>query len=256
MNESVETDRVRFVLVGPQSAGNAGSAARALKNLGFSKLVLVDPQFDVSDKWAKRMAVDAAEVILGAEVHDDLDSALDGARTVVGASARVGRHRKPHWRIDAFSTELAALGRTGGLAFVFGREDSGLSDLELDRCTHLVKLPASEDYTSFNLAQAVLLVAYELRRSLFLCPPGPPGDPPARHGEREAMYRHLEQALLTIGYLQEDSVESIMRRFRRLFGRAGMTDEEVALLRGLARQTLWVAGQAGLPESGSGEDEP
>ena len=140
---------------------DAGSAARALKNLGFSKLALVNPRFDVDDVWARKMAVYASDVMLGASVHDDRDAAREGARTVVGASARVGRHRKPHWRLDAFSDDLAKWSSTGGLAFVFGREDSGLTDLELDRCTHLVKLPASERYTSFNLAQAVFVVGYE-----------------------------------------------------------------------------------------------
>ena len=134
---------------------------------------------------------------------------------------------------------------------VFGREDHGLSDAELDRCTHMTYLPASDDYGSFNLAQAVLLIGYELRRVALEPADAEPWGPPVEHAEREAMYGHLERALLTIGFLHGDSREPIMRRFRRLLGRSRMTEDEARMVRGLARQVLWCAGQAGLtPEDG------
>ena len=103
---------------------------------------------------------------------------------------------------------------------VFGCEESGLNDLDLDRCTHLVELPASRDYPSFNLAQAVLLAAWELRRADPWPAPRAEAAPPAPHEDREQMYRHLEEALLEIGFLHDESVEPIMRRMRRLVGRA------------------------------------
>ena len=123
---------VSFVLVQPRSAGNVGSAARALKNLGFSRLVVVDPGCDPRDREARKMAVDAVDVLAGLTVHDRLDDALGGAGTVVGTSRRTGKHRRPHYSLDAFSTEMAALASSGELALVFGREDHGLSDAELD----------------------------------------------------------------------------------------------------------------------------
>jgi len=234
---------VRFVLVEPQRGGNVGAAARALKNLGFERLVLVRPRFASSDAEARKMAVGAADVLERAERHEDLDAALRGARSVVGTSRRTGKYRKPHYRLDLFADELGRLAAVGELAVVFGREDSGLTDQELDRCTHLVHLPAAEAYPSFNLAQAVLLVAYELRRAMPVEPePDDALGPPAGHEEREAMYRHLTRALLAIGFLQDDTAETMMRRLRRLLGRAGMTSEEVTVLRGIARQTLWAAG--------------
>ena len=147
---------VRFVLVEPQRGGNVGSAARALKNLGFDRLVLVRPRFEARDGEARKMAVGGAGVLERAERHDDLDTALAGARTVVGTSRRTGKYRKPHYRLDLFSGELARLAAAGDLAMLFGREDSGLTDQELDRCTHLVHFPSDEEYPSFNLAQAVL----------------------------------------------------------------------------------------------------
>jgi TrmH family RNA methyltransferase len=232
------------------TGGNAGSAARALKNLGFSRLVLVRPHFDRHDIEARRMAVDAADVVERAERCQDLDAALVGAGSVVGTSARTGKYRRPHYRLDLFSAELARLGAAGELAVVFGREDSGLTDRELDRCTHLVHLPAADAYPSFNLAQAVLLVAYELRRAFGSSLPAVPLAPPAGHEEREEMYRHLAQALLSIGFLQEDTVDSMMRRLRRLFGRATPTADEVTILRGVARQMLWAANRTRADDEG------
>jgi len=247
-----DPSRVRFVLVEPMTAGNAGSAARALKNLGFGRLVLVRPRFDRRDRQARMMAVDAKDVLDGAEIHESLDAALAGAQSVVGTSGRTGKQRRPHYRLDRFAGDLARLATAGELAVVFGREDSGLTDRELDRCTHLVHLPAAEAYPSFNLAQAVLLVAYELRCASAAAEPDHAIDPPAAHGEREPMYAHLEQALLAIGFLQDDTVESMMRRLRRLLGRAAATSDEVTMLRGMARQMLWAAKRPGADREGDG----
>ena len=237
------SQQVRFVLVRPRSAGNVGSAARALKNLGFERLDLVHPSCDPQDDEARRMAVAAADLLDTARVHRTLDEALGGAAVVVGVTRRSGKHRQPHWRIDALAGELIG---EPSLAVVFGPEDHGLTDAELDRCTHLVYLPASDAYGSFNLAQAVLLVAYELRRVVLDPADVEPWGPIADHAQREAMYRHLEPALLAIGFVHPESQEPIMRRLRRLLGRARLTDDEVSLVRGLARQILWSAKQAGL----------
>ena len=202
---------------------------------------------------ARIMAVDAKELLERAGRHERLDAALEGARTVIGTTARTGKQRRPHWRLDAFGEELAELGDAGELAIVFGREDHGLSDEQLDRCTHLVHLPTSEAYASLNLAQAVLLVAYEMRLAS-LRPVSPDeGVVPADHQTREAFYAHLEQALRTIGFVTPETAESIMRRMRRLFGRARLSADDAKMLRGLARQILWTAGQAGLRTPGEGK---
>lgn len=235
------------MLVEPRSDRNVGATARALQNLGFSRLVLVRPRFSPPGIAARRMAVDAAGLVDRAVLHDSLDDALAGAGTVVGTTRRKGKQRRPHWRLDRFAGDLARLAGLGEIAVLFGREDRGLDDTSLDRCTHLVYLPAAEACPSFNLAQAVLLVAWELRRAALADEPPPePLDPPASHAAREAMYGHLLQACLAIGYLHDNSVVTIMRRLRRMLGRATMTTEEVALLRGLARQILWAARRAGL----------
>jgi len=231
---------VRFVLVGAQTAGNVGSAARALKNMGFQRLVLVSPQCDPLGVEARRLAVDAADLLDSAELHDDLDRALTGATMTVGATTRTGKQRSPHWRIDELANEMLRHADAHSLAIVFGREDSGLTDDELDRCSHLIYLPSSRAYRSINLAQAVLLVAYELRRSRLAARPDPLPQP-AEHQEREAMFEHLEEALREIGFLKDDPAESIMRRLRRVLGRRELSAAEVKLFRGIARQTLWAA---------------
>ncbi len=243
---ALDAANVRFVLVEPRSAGNIGASARALSNLGFSRLVLVRPQCDHSDSEARKMAVDARDLLDGVTLHDDLEGALAGAGIVVGTSRRMGKHRRPHWRFDELSDELARSTLDGEIAVVFGREDHGLSDKELDRCTHLAHLPGAESYPSFNLSQAVLLCAYELRMAGLKAVPGPMLPAPADHEPREAMYGHLERALMTIGFLTTDSGEVVMRHFRRLLGRARLTPEEVKILRGVARQIMWAAEKAGL----------
>ena len=239
-----DPDRIRFVLVEPQRAGNVGAAARALTNLGFSRLEIVRPARDPRNAEARRMAVNAGPLLDAAGVHPTLDTALAGAQTVVGTTARTGKQRKPHWRIDTLAEHVIAGNDPGELAIVFGREDHGLNDEDLDRCTHLVYLPADEAYTSFNLAQAVLLVAWELRRAGL--GPAAAQDPLATDGDREAFYHHCEQALRAIGFVTDQTAPSIMRRVRRIYGRAGVTEEELATLRGMARQILWAADKAGL----------
>ena len=233
---------IRFVLVEPQSAGNIGASARALKNCGFDRLLLVAPACDPLDEQARRFAVDARDVLVGAERVASLDAALAGAATVIGTSALAGKQRRPNWRLDAFAAAIPREAAKGPLAFVFGRESRGLTDDELDRCTHLVHLAAAEAYTSFNLAQAVLLCAYTARLALDAAPPPAAHDEPAAlHEEREAMYAHLNEALRAIGFLKPDQEEGMERRLRRMFGRADFTSGDVKVLRGIARQILWIA---------------
>lgn len=230
------------MLVAPQTAGNVGSAARAIKNFGFSRLTLVAPDCEPSDEQARRLAADARDVLASAEIHATLDEALADARSVVGTTRRTGKYRKPHWRLDEFRDEWPRLVAAGETAIVFGREDSGLTDEELDRCTHLVEIPTEPLYPSANLAQAVMLLSYELQLAAGLAErPQLDEIPAATHAEREAMYAHLEQSLRAIGFLNTDGAEAMMRRLRRLFGRAELSGEEATILRGLARQILWAA---------------
>jgi TrmH family RNA methyltransferase len=253
---STAFDTVRYVLVEPQLGDNVGAAARALKNLGFGRLVVVSPACDPRGNDARRLARDAVDILENAVVVEDLDEALTGATSVVGTSRRRGKHRRPHWRLDRLAPEMARMAAVGNLAVLFGREAHGLFDAELDRCTHLVHFPSSEAYPSFNLAQSVLLVAYEMRLALEAGPVEGPDEPPAGHRQREAMYAHLQAALQAVGFLHAETVEPMMRKIRRMLGRAGLTATEARIVRGIARQTLWASRQAGLPTPEEPDDDP
>ena len=243
------TQPIRFVLVEPRYGGNVGSAARVLKNFGFGRLDVVDPREGADHEEAVRMAVDAADVLAAARTHATLDDALDGAATVVGTSRRMGKHRQPHHRLDALAPLLPGLASRGEVALVFGREDHGLSDADLDRCTHLVYVPTVAAYPALNVAQTIAIVAYEVQGALDAAlPPTPYPEEEALvdHAGREAMYAHLEQALLAIGFLKLGQLEGMMRRLRRILSRAELTAGDVDVVRGIARQILWLAKQARL----------
>jgi tRNA/rRNA methyltransferase len=238
---------IRFVLVAPRYGGNVGAAARVLKNFGFARLDVVDPREGTGHEDAVRMAVDAADILAAAGTHATLDDALTTASTVVGTSRRMGKQRQPHDRLDQLAPVIAGLASRGEVALVFGREDHGLSDGDLDRCTHLAYVPTSPAYPALNVAQTVAIVAYEVRGALeAMTPPPPDPDDEALvdHAGREAMYAHLEEALLTIGFLKTGQLEGMMRRLRRVLSRAELSAGDVDVMRGIARQILWLARQA------------
>ncbi len=238
---------IRFVLVAPRYGGNVGAAARVLKNFGFFRLDVVAPREGTEHEEAVRMAVDAADVLAAAKTHATLDDALDGAATVVGTSRRMGKHRQPHHSLEALAPVIAGLAARGDVALVFGREDHGLSDADLDRCTHLAYVPTAEAYPALNVAQTIAIVAYEVRRALDRATPkaiDPDDEALVDHAGREAMYAHLEQALLSIGFLKLGQLEGMMRRLRRILSRARLSAGDVDVIRGIARQILWLARQA------------
>lgn len=248
-------ERFRFVLVEPSYGGNVGSAARGLKILGFHRLDLVRPRCPVLGEEARKMAMEAVDLLCEARVHEELDAALQGTVAVVGTTRREGKSRRPHYRFDELADGLLRLASAGDVAVLFGREAHGLYDDELDRATHLARLLAEPDAFSYNLGQAVLLAAYELRRAADRIAPAAAAvrDAPADHAHREAAFRHLEVALRTAGYLQEQTAEGLMRRIRRMLGRAELTVAEARILRGIAGRILWLCGRAGLPGPGEAE---
>jgi TrmH family RNA methyltransferase len=240
---------IRFVFVEPRYGGNVGAAARVLKNFGFGRLDVVAPREGTDHEEAVRMAVDAADVLAAARTHAYLDAALDGAATVVGTSRRMGKHRRPHHRLDALAPLLPGLAERGEVALVFGREDHGLSDADLDRCTHLVYVPSGEAYPALNVAQTIAIVAYEVSGALDATTPSaldPDDEALVDHAGREAMYAHLEEALLAIGFLKLGQLEGMMRRLRRILSRAELSAGDVDVVRGISRQILWLAKQARL----------
>jgi tRNA/rRNA methyltransferase len=237
-------ERVAVVLVEPREPGNIGAAARAMANMGLSRLVLVrPPEYLVGDAF--KMALAARPLLESAVVAPDLATALAGFGFVAGTTRRGGSGRRGRVTPRELAAEVPALAAAGDVAVLFGREDSGLTNAELQFCQRLVTIPSSEGFGSLNLAQAVLTVAYEI--FLAARPPAGGGAAPRRAAtaELEGLFGQMEAVLLEIGYLHPENPARMMRVFRRLIGRAGPDAREVQALRGIFRQVAWYAGSRG-----------
>ncbi len=227
------TQNVRIVMVHTTHPGNIGAAARAMKNMCLTELVLVAPrEFPCAEATARASGAD--DVLASARVVDSLADAVSDCRIVIGASARL---RSVAWPVVAprEAARLAASeARAGAVSIVFGRESSGLSNDELDLCTHLVHIPTNPDYSSLNVAMAVQVLSYELMQAAGEpLPAAEENDPVASNAEMEGFFRHLEQALDEIGFTVELRAHKLLRRLRRLFHRAAPDSEEVNILRGI-----------------------
>lgn len=242
--------RIRIVLVGTQHPGNIGSAARALKTMGLSRLVLVAPErFPHAE--ADALAAGADDVLGAAEVHATLAEAVADCRLVLGCTARSRRvalqEQLPR---DAAARALATAGGSGGqVALVFGRERTGLSNEELQLCHGAVHIPANPDYSSLNLAAAVQVLAYELRLALLgsatTVDAAARAGPPAAHAELEGFFAQLAETLEAIDFHKGRAPESALRKLRRLFLRSGLDAREVRLLRGILADAQRMARLAG-----------
>ena len=239
----MDLGRVDVVLVRPARAANVAAACRGLKNMGLGSLALVGGPAGLDRPEARALAYGAWDVLDAAVPRATLREAVAGAVAVAGTS---GRAHPQAWTPRRLAREAGALVGKGRLALVFGPEASGLTDEELAQCHVRVHIPTDPAHPSLNLAQAVLVVAYELRMAA-LEEAGSTGDAAAGEratvGDVESALDDLRQALLGIGYLSRDNPEPILSEWRALFARAGMTPREVTLLRGLARQVLWAAGR-------------
>lgn len=246
-------DNVRIVLVRPQGAENVGAAARAMKNMGLRQLVLVEPAFR-NRAAAAGMAVHARDVLDASRTVASLAEALADCRFVVGTTCREGLYRAGARPPHELAPLIAARARGGPVALVFGPEDRGLTNEDLKLCQHLITIDADPGYSSLNLAQAVLLCCYELRRATVA---GPPEDDldlaPAI--EIEHTLERLKAAFLRIGFLHRDNPEHIMFAFRRIFGRAGLERRDARILMGLARQIEWYARDGATRAPGREEKE-
>jgi tRNA/rRNA methyltransferase len=240
--------RIAFVLVGASHPGNVGAAARAMKTMGLADLRLVAPRFaDVCDRpEARAFASGAGDRLDAARRFDTLEGALADVALAVAVSAEPREFGPPPGSpetcaADALGVLEAAPGHR--VAFVFGAERTGLSILEVQACARLLSIPASPVYSSLNLAQALQIVAYCLRREaleraarhdgpLDEAPDGP-GASLATHRAVQGLLEHLERSLRTIGFLDPGHPKKLMPRLRRLFLRARLRTEEVDLLRGV-----------------------
>jgi len=224
--------RIRVVLLRPSHPGNIGAAARAMKTMGITQLRLVRPKrFPHPD--ARAMAAGAADVLESAHACASLEEALAETAYSVALSAR--ERELSHSSLDARAAaqELLRAARKDEVAIVFGNETVGLSNRDIMRCSALARIPADPEYASLNLAQAVQVIAYELRMAALAPSAAPAKTAYATHEEMEKLFAHLERSLYASGYLHPRHPRKLMDRLRRLFAKARLERVEVNILRGM-----------------------
>ncbi|WP_420823361.1 RNA methyltransferase [Trinickia diaoshuihuensis] len=240
----------RFVLVEPSHPGNVGAAARALKTMGFSRLVLVAPRLAhvQTDPEAIAMASGAEDVLASARIVPTIADALAGVTWSVALTARMREYGPPQLAPREAASEARQYAQGGDIAFVFGNERTGLSNEHVERCSALAHIPANPAYSSLNLAQAVQVLAYELRIAYLAAEASAAmgqaaeadelGSTRAPNDDIERMYVHLENALIALEFLDPANPKKLMSRLRRLFARSGLEREEVNIVRGIAKHIL------------------
>ncbi len=229
---------VRLVLIETQQPGNLGAVARAMGNMGFSELCLVQPQADRNHNDAKAMAMAAYPLLQQVRFFEKLTDALEGCHTAIGFTRRIGRQRREFLEMK----ELASFVQTARrqqekVALIFGPESRGFTTEEANACQLLVRIPSTEKCPSLNLAQAVMVVCYELQRKQWQF------EEMSRSGaatieDLEGMYAHLQETLETVSFTDEQNPVRIPRVLRRFFNRARPTKQEVRVIRGLCRNVL------------------
>ncbi len=243
-------NHIRIVLVQPSHGGNIGGCARAMKNMGLTRLVLVAPE-DFPSEEASARAAGADDVLAQAQLYATLDEAIADCHLVIGASARERRIAWPMLTPDAAARRLITANTGQEVAVLFGRERTGLSNDELDRCQILVNIPANPQFSSLNLACAVQLIAYEIRRAAGAGAVAVPastedmlGEPLATSAEIQLFYQHLDQVMIETGFLDPKNPRLLRRRIMRLFNRVELTSNEVNILRGILSAAMQQAPKA------------
>lgn len=229
-------ENIRIVLVGTTHAGNIGGAARAMLNMGLTRLALVQPQALFPCAEATARASGADDLLENVQVFDSLQKAVQDCVLVFGTTAR---ERSVAWQIfDPESCSKKIRETSGEIAIVFGREHSGLTNEELDVCHAAVKIPTNSQFSSLNLAAAVQVICYEIHKAHLTSETVlNPRHPPAPAKELEMFYAHLEQTLIDIGLHNPEKPRRTMRKLRSFFNRAQPDSSELALLRGILTET-------------------
>lgn len=225
---------VRIVLIGTTHPGNIGAVARAMKNMCLQSLYLVQPKIYPSAEATAR-ASGADDLLARARVCGTLDEALRGCRLVIGTSARLRSVQWPCLSPRESARRLLQESAAGEVALIFGRESSGLSNSELDRCHYLVQIPSNPEYPSLNLSQAVQVLSYELHSNALQggVDDAPAPDEVANAEALEDFFRHLQQAIDELGFSDPRQSKKLQRRLRRLFLRARPDPVELNILRGI-----------------------
>lgn len=247
----LNVERITIILVRPLSPGNIGSVARAMHNMGLSQLTLVAPACFPHPE-ARMMACNAEPLLQQARVCDTIHEAVASCHWLVGTSARRRHYRKPPLTPRELAHKLPALCQHAHVGILFGPEDTGLTTDELNLCHDRVVIPTAPTATSLNLAQAVMVLCYEILLVHFQ-PAAQPVPTLATVADTEAMYAHLRDAFSLHGFPDTHSVERILDRLRRIFERTRLERRDVRLIRGIARQLAWALRH---PQAARPDQEP
>ena len=241
MENSIDPNHIAIVLVETQIPENIGSVARAMNNMGFARLVLVNPMNCDLKRVLKMATGSSITIIENMEVHGNLIEAIGPFQYVVGTTARLGAHRPAMTNPRRLASDLVGISRNNDIAIVFGPEDRGLSNDQLRFCHTIATIP-TDRFSSLNLAQAVMIICYEL----FLVEGEKPLESLPRLANRfelEGMYEHLKAVFTKIGFINPQNPEHWMLNIRRFLSRRPLRAREVRVIRGVCRQIDWYTGQ-------------
>ena len=235
-------DNVKIVLVGPLYGGNLGSVCRAMCNMGLSNLAVVTPHKNLDMDDAYKMACHSQHILENMTIHDDLLSAIKDCNISVATSARRGLYRTHAVTPREIAPRLTIASDNNKIAIVFGREDNGLTNGELTMCTDILNIPTATENTSINLSQAVLICCYELFVASGEFEPQEEKSEIATMEMREFMFSLWRKTLLGIGFMHEDKADHMMYGLRRILSRDLLSEDDIKILMGIARQAEWAAG--------------
>ncbi|PIE71662.1 MAG: rRNA methyltransferase [Deltaproteobacteria bacterium] len=239
MKQKVTLPNVGFILYRPRYPENIGAAVRAMRNMGLGRLLVVAPENYDLKKIEKMATHDSEAMVRSIELFDEMDPALEAFEYLVGTSARTGKERQDMVSPRELVPRLVPVSEENRIGVIFGPENKGLPNWILHRCHDIIHIPTA-DFKSINLAQSVMLVAYELyvthhvvkRKSVSRL---------AKQVEIEGMFGHLKTTFETIGFVRDGNPDYWLIRMRRFFGRNPVRASEVQLVRGICKQVLWYA---------------
>ncbi|MBF0209536.1 MAG: RNA methyltransferase [Desulfamplus sp.] len=237
-------ENIIVILVEPQGPINVGSVCRVMMNFGFNKLRLVNPCRSYKSLLARKMALSAQEMLINAQIFNTLSDALRDCHVAFGTTRRFGKYRSQFFTPDAASKAIAQIDNNTQCALVLGREDNGLTADELSLCQHFITIPTDDAFASMNLSHALAILLYEISNSINK------SDDQLLHNKSyatieslEQMYCHIKRALCDIEFLDPQNPEHLLRAFRSIFGKAGLSERDVRIIRGLMSKIEWVNSQ-------------
>ena len=229
-----------ILLVRPRYHENIGSVARAMKNMGLNRLIVVDGSSPLH-RDAYKLASGAEDILERAEEFPNLKEAISEMGCVVGMTSRTGKERSPLLTPKDLVEQLIPISEKNSIGLVFGSEKEGLTNEELSLCHLYVRIPSADSFPSLNLAQAVMVLCYELFQSSTTIQKET--DPLASSDHLERMFEHMESTLVAIGFLDAKQPERIMRVLRKIFGRSQMDEREVQIFQGIWSKVDWHLGK-------------